>query len=467
MRENPGSWIETAVRPLADNADLQQAAASLLEEAATGGALSMRAQAKGTPMIRPRLDGPDAAVARWDALDAGKRRPWVKWACLAVLAVVSAWAWAGTLNEGLGYWRIYRMFQQIFSMSLSDGKSTLEEGFMRQLNDRGRLLLFGDITKDTRSDRMKGLWDSAPGDPAYFMEYAGAYLSDHSYQLPPDFLETARRLDPDNSWFTYYAAAANLREAVEADRQGKAARDAGAAKTWTIRDPQKLDESIALLHQACGQPRFDSYQTRLIRERIPFIPQAEMAEYLVASCAAVGPMPELSLQLLGKGIAARAWQCGEQGDREGFLRLLADAEMLATQWAGSETGNIIGELVLVSCLSTALPNLHATAEKFGLTGQARQLKLIDERLKQRKTEVKARQHAQASERVEARASVLASFSLLTYVKSPPPITDDELKPGRLADHEVLSRACCLAIWLTFGGGGWACWRSISSGCRGW
>jgi len=431
--ENSRGWIETALRPLADQAELRQAAAGILEET-----------------LGKSPDQAAEAVARWEALDAKPRRPLVKWILVVVPVAVSAWAWTGGVKEGVVYWRINDINQEMFKLSgNTSSREALERRYSRQLNDQGRLLMFGDITKNTLSERKKCLWDSSPDNPGYFIEYASAYLTGHEYQMPPDFLETARRLDPDNSWFTYLAAAVTLRGAVEPQRQSKAARDAGEAKTWTIRDQRKMDEFVALIHRASEQARFDSYQTRMIKERIPFIPRDDFTEYVASGMAAAGCLPELHFQLLGKGISAKAEQCAEQGDREGYLRLLADVKELNTKWADSETGNLIGELVFVSCLTASVPNLHAAAEKLELTEKAGQLKGLDERLKERRKEVRARQSAESGDRAEARASTLLSTSLINSVKSPPPLTDDDLKPGRLTEHEILSRACCLTEWLLF------------------
>lgn len=425
MSESHARWIETAVRPLADNPDLQRAAANLLEDAA--------ANARGNA---------GAALARWEEVDARPRRPWVKWALFAVLAGVSAWAWAEGVKDFREYW-----LSQIRVLSCDEAGS--RQMLSRQLNARGRLLLLGDVTQNTRSERMQGLWDSAPDNPAYFMEYAGAYAKDHE-QLPPGYLETARRLDPANSWFSYFAAAVNLKGVVEANKQNKGDREIGAAKAWTICEQQKLDDSITLLHQASGQARFDSYQTRMLRERMPFIPHADLAEYVVSCFAAIGTLPELMLRDLSKGIAAKSWQCSEQGDREGFLRLLADVDALNTHWADSEPGNIVGELVFMDCLSTTLPNLRAAAEKFELTEQAKRLKVLEQRCKQRKQARKDREKSRVAERVEARASALLSPALFYRVQSPPPLTDADLKPGRLMEHAILARGCCLAAWVVFG-----------------
>jgi hypothetical protein len=77
------------------------------------------------------------------------------------------------------------------------------------------------------------------------------------------------------------------------------------------------------------------------------------------------------------------------------------------------------------------------------------LKGLDGRLKERQQEVRARRSAGSGEHVEARASTLVSTNLTNYVKFPPPLTDDDLKAGRLTDHEFFSRACCLTAWLFF------------------
>ena len=387
------------------------------------------------------------AAAGWEAVDAKPRRPLVKWAFIAALVMVSAWAWTGGVKEGV-VWSWINNIKWYQPGSGASSRKALEDRFSRRLNDQGRLLLLGDITKSTLSERRKCLLDSSPDNPAYLMEYASAYLMDHD-QLPADFLETARRLDPDNSWFTYFAAVVKLAGSVRQQMQTKAAIVAGEAKTWTIRDQQKLDEFIALIHQASGQARFDSYQIRMIEERIPFIPRDDYTEYLASAGAASGSLAYIYFQSLGRGIAAKAEQCAEQGDREGFLRLLADVEELNRKWTDSETGDIIGEEIFVGYLINSLPNLHAAAVKLELTEKAAQLRCLDERLKKRNQEVLARKRAHSEKWMQERTSTWLSAYKNNDVKSPPPLTDDDLKPGRLADHEILSRACCLATWLLF------------------
>ena len=60
----------------------------------------------------------------------------------------------------------------------------------KELTADQRLLLFGDTSKSLPSERMKALWDSDPGNPAYFADYTIRFIRDHE-RIPPDFLATA------------------------------------------------------------------------------------------------------------------------------------------------------------------------------------------------------------------------------------------------------------------------------------
>lgn len=254
--ETRGRLIDTAVRPLADNAELQLAAVALLEEAV------------GKP-----VGNADEVIARWEEVDANKTRPWMKWGFIAVLVALSAWAWTVAAREGITCWRLsqvsdaYRYMPDDYAADLQN----LENCIPWELGRRERLLLFGDTSKDSLTEGMKGLWDSEPENPAFFMEYVLAHWMDH--RCPPTgFLETARRLDPQNSWPTYFAAAANFSSAVKAEQQSSADRDAWIPSKWVVRDQAKLDELLALIHQAAAQPEFDTYQVGMLRLRMPLVP---------------------------------------------------------------------------------------------------------------------------------------------------------------------------------------------------
>lgn len=117
------------------------------------------------------------------------------------------------------------------------------------------------------------------------------------------------------------------------------------------------------------------------------------------------------------------------------------------QGAGAESG-------FIGSLWTTVPRLHASAVALGLPAEAARL---DEILKAMNT---LRQ--KWSEDDDARpdgfyhwfenhsSTLLFEFRKFYSVMWYPKWSAEELKPGRMADHELLSRSCCLFVWLIFG-----------------
>ena len=245
--------IEIAVRPFAGNAEMQLAAAHLLRE-----------------VTASNDDSESEAIHRWEAVDVRKRKAVWRIVLFAVVAVVSAIMLVEATKDILAYVRLYSSMTNF--MTIGPASNPLKS-LAKRLSYSQRLLLFGDSSKPTRAGQMKALWDRAPENPAYFGEYAKAYLSDNS-ALPPDFLETAHRIDPQNSWFTYLAAAVECQGSVEKRKQSSVAKEAGEARTWDIRDKAKLDRALVLLHAARSQPKCQNYVKELTRQRIEILPRS-------------------------------------------------------------------------------------------------------------------------------------------------------------------------------------------------
>ena len=171
--------------------------------------------------------------------------------------------------------------------------------------------------------RAKALWDSEPENPAYFAEYSTAHQREFG-KLPDDFLQTARRLDPDNAWFTYVAAAALGKNSCEDQIQAPSANGTVASSTWKISAPAKLDSAMALLHEARGQPRCQNYQSQMLQRRILLLPQKNLLENL-NSIYAINPITvsnNIRVSMLTLAICARGWQLGENTDTAAFVMLL-------------------------------------------------------------------------------------------------------------------------------------------------
>ena len=295
-------FTETAVRPLADNAEMRLAAARLLSE------------------LTVSNDGNAAeAIQRWDAMDAKKRKPLGRIMLFSILAIVSA---VILIDGGRRVFDKPSVFGLTSDMFYGYPKMT-DEMVSRNLSAGQRLLLFGDASKSTKAEQMKALWDSAPTNPAYFADYARAYLSDYK-KLPLDFLVTARGLDPQNAWFTYVAAGVKAKAAVKIRKRPKGAKAANEPPEWDVIDEAKFNESLALFREARNQSRCESYEAKLLRQRMHLLPGKQPAE-VVHSIGYILGKPgdaEISLRELANAVAAKAWLVGEKNDSPGFRELL-------------------------------------------------------------------------------------------------------------------------------------------------
>ena len=425
MTPSSNPLIETALRPFAGNAEMQLAARHLLSELAIFN------------------DGnADHAIQRWNAIDARKRKPVWRIVLFSVLAVVSAIMLVDSTKDVLAYVRFY---------SIVGTANPNQQQLEKRLSAPQKLLLFGDFSQPTRAGKMKALWDSEPENPAYFSEYVKAYLSDND-KLPPDFLETARRIDPQNSWFTYLAAAVECKDSVKKRTQSKAAKDAGEARTWDIRDQAKLDRALVLLHEARSHPDCRNYVKELTRQRIEILPRSNPTENLYSIAYLAGSVaPDIiSIRHLMDAISAKGWSYGEEADANGLKDLIADSDAFVTALAGIEVSNMVEVLVFKVCADGTAKELSAAAAKLGLAADASRLAETHQRFKEHKIARDARKPEPDREGPIANGALLASLTIPMVSRQmvdPPPLTDNDVEPGRLADHEMFARASCVGAWI--------------------
>ena len=388
------------------------------------------------------------AIQRWDAIDARKRKPVWRIVLFSVMMVVSAIMLVDVTKDMLAYLRLYSSMRNFITIgSANRYKHQLEN----RLDTSQRLLVFGDSSQPTKAGRMKALWDSEPENPAYFGEYAKAYLSDND-TLPPDFLETARRIDPRNSWFTYLAAAVESKGSFEKRTQSKAARDAGEARTWDIRNKAKLDRALALVREARSQPECRDYVKELARQRIEILPRNNPSDNLhsIAYVAGTSAPDIISMRHLTDAISAKGWTLGEEADATGLKSLIEDSDAFVTALAGIEVSNMIEILVFKVCADGTAKELGAAAAKLGLAADATRLTETHRRFQEHKIARESRKPSPDRVGPATNGALLASLSLPMVVRQmvePPPLRDDDVKPGRLADHELFARASCIGVWI--------------------
>jgi hypothetical protein len=430
--------IQSAVRPFSDNVELRHAASDFLEKINTADA-----------------EAAEAMAARWDEADAGKQKSLGSVGLWAGLAAISTAVLITDLREisrfvELGQWSMG------FNLLNPDFPEGPQSRITARLSNREKLLLFGDLSKEKQVERKEALWRSDLENPAYFLEYAGAYIGEHD-KLPPDYLETARRIDPNNAWFTYLAVGIEAREAVKKVRR-KSRRVDGkiiyeAPQTWEILDPARLDHALALFREAAGQSEFNDYSAKMLRKRLLLLPQESLLDQLDSSLSLghCSVFPSLQLRHLGDAVAAGAWNLGEAGDVAGFQQLVRDGDHFLRRFCGSETGTLLDGLVKNVVAFHAAGSFAAAAETLGLEKEAARWKEISDRLNARSQSRDTREFLVDGKPVQ-RGMITGMFGSTVEMvarqsATQVPVSAADLKPLRLLDHELLSWVFSYVTWL--------------------
>jgi hypothetical protein len=428
MPDAPDRLTDAALQPLAAQPELRQAGLRLLEN-----------------MLQAAHPGAAAMIARWELVDARKRRPRWRGVLAVTLVMLSAWVLVGAVAEAWRNKRVLGWFGHFGIGRPAPAHELLGEG----MSERDRFLLFGDLAMGSESERMRTLWQSAAENPAYFAEYAFAYASENR-AFPPEFLATAQRLDPDNSWFTYHAAGLLAKDSVKKDRQTSQAKQAGEAPAWKIVNEAAHKQALALLRDASQQTHFVNRRDEFISARVALLPQSDQISRMAAEVYVSGHAGAVvNMRHLAEAIAAQAWLLGEAGDAAGFESLLGEVDVFIKTLAGVKHPKLLdAQLLKANCLILTR-NLHATALKLGRAEAATQIKSINERFAQW---LKAQESGRTTQALDRRSS-LGNASLLAtrwQVKSPPPLADAGLKPGRMAEHLLAARLGSLAVWVLLG-----------------
>lgn len=430
-------FIEAAVAPLVENSELQVMARREL-----GQSISMAGATGGASL--------DDAAERLESADKKPHAKWWRLTLYAVTAILSV----GILASSAASLLLFRQMTRIIGMFGSMGSGSDPDAFQKQLGrdltPDQQLLLLGDTRRSGAADRIKGLWDSEPGNPAYFADYAAAHLSERA-SLPPAFLDTARKIDPDNGWFPIISAAESARAAIGSS--AGPAKSPGGVKTKAIKDPTKLREALDLLHEAAALERFDNYQSTLLKQRIPLLPKrTDSLDQLVPVAYVAGlTVPSMRLRNLSDAVAAEAIRLAEDKDPAGFKRLVADWRAFTDTYASSDHGYLVDILVAVVMVRGPLKAFHQAATDLGLAEEAAWAKDLDDRFEQWKAATKA--HVDPNEDMALRSSLLSGLTIPVVsgqsVRAPV-LRPEDLAPGRLADHALAGRLLSLAAWLLLG-----------------
>lgn len=424
-------FLTAATAPLGDNAELQVVARRELEECLVDGEAGALAEAA-------------------ERLEATGTSAWPLRSGLFILTAIVSIIVLGVSGRTAILYKEAKKIADPFS-SGSSSEERAEAYLSRDLTAAQRLLLLGDTSKSLPSDRMKALWDSDPGNPAYFADYSIRFIRGHN-RLPPDFLATAAKLDPDNAWFTITAAGVGAKGAVEKKTLSTKARKAGALDEYTILDRARLDETLRLLAKAAAQTRFGSYQADLLEERIRLLPgRTDVASQLVPlSFVARLPSSPSGIVDLSRVVDAAASFAERDRDPDGFRKLAASWEPCLEMIVRDKPGSLIDQMVRDLLVSITSKRFDQTARSLGLEDEMQKWGSRRERLESIREE---RRDLDSGDGIKLRASMLAGLTvpvLSSRTVRARKITDEQLTPGRIADHELFSRLAAAAVWMLLG-----------------
>jgi hypothetical protein len=431
--------IEAATRNLRDNPEHRIAAAGFLET-----------------LRQPGDDEAAKTIARWDEIDSRKPgRPWARAAVVACLLLV-----LGIVGCDLSrFVRVYEWTGWLFELETDSSKVTRKA--LERLSSRAtaeqRFTLFGTAAPADVLNGRKSVWEKHPDDPAQFSFYAMCHLRAYE-SLPEGFLETARRIDPDNAWFVYLAAAMEARRAVQRDPRkyqtvgGKRVAD---PSTWKILKPEAYAKSIELVREAGRLPRFDSYRAANARMALGVLPDGDFEEY-VDSNSYLGQMVlggKLRLRPIMDVLATSSWQAGVEGNRQAYESARDDGERMLRLLMSDETSGIVDELLnqlVAGSMATALAEASASLawEEERMKWQA-----IRDRFQTLHHDKRSREFIVDGQVMDSRhfTGSLVGFAegmagLQRQVAKPPPLSARALRPCRMLEHEMLSWMFC---WIVF------------------
>lgn len=184
-------------------------------------------------------------------------------------------------------------------------------------------------------------------------------------------------------------------------------------------------------------------------------PRTDMVSlFTIASYAFSSLTGIVNLANLHNVLAAGARQCAANQDVAGFHQITDDWEKLVHATARSDD-NVLSLLVARSILTGPAAYFRDAAQTLGLDAEAQRFAVIHERAKADKETRKRRSHDEFSPESLARShgSIVVGMSIPTLanqVKSPPPLIEADLRPGRYADHAMFGRTGSLLAWMLLG-----------------
>jgi hypothetical protein len=436
-------FITAAVAPLGDNAEMRLMAErelrSILED------------------TKPAIPASSLEVAAGNLERALSRtRGRIALYCLTAVASVAMLipVWRDYRRLEVARYHVFAMTDAAGALPMMPFVNRADEklpGIFGEFSVNEIKLLFGDPSKAGDFDQFKVLAVLDPKRAAFHAEYA-RHFCEWRNPLPMDYLDTADRLDPDNSWFRYLAAGIAARDGV-GERSMRSKRGAGIAEVvpFQILKPKALDEAIRLLGEAARLPDYQPYRRELLAERLAIFPPGndvlgrKLARHYLSDLGSEGLRIHSEM---AQAVSVRAYELAMAGDSEGFLRLVNAWEVFCRRSLEAEPVTWMEPFYIGHSLRLAAEHLATAAKDLGLQEEEARYALIQQTFEARRAAVKAT-YKNEWDRKRGGMERWQFVNRFNSVGNPPPIPDADLMAASLAEHAMLARLLSTAVWLLF------------------
>ncbi|MFD0895490.1 hypothetical protein KBB96_19855 [Luteolibacter ambystomatis] len=435
-------FLDAAVRPFSDNPELQIHARRELEE---------------------RIDPASTENPSWDS--AAERlqhhdRKWWRGKAGFIFLILILVAFFTCFYPGL----IKLIKAKGTLESLVDGSggsethAEIRERISKGMTMDQRLILFGTSSDNSGKVADEELWQRHPDNPCYLAGYARAYTVEHG-TLPPDYLETAARIDPDNGWFPAHAATILASRSVKAEPRTEEEKKARKPKQWKILDPAGLDQAVALLVKARSLPLFESYTNERFAERIALLPPAnDFGSYIDrVAIAARAPMAGLWSQKLIEVIGPQAQRLAEEDKKEELHDLLLVWKDLNPRML-ADSNELTGILAVYATTRACVGAFREAARRLDLGETSQSLEPLYEAIEADYQKRPLIDSSALEELADKHGNMLSVTILPVFARqanAAPVIDGESLKPIRLFDHAWGGRLLYLGLFSLMG---------IAAGC---
>lgn len=419
-------------------------------------------RAAAEQVVESQLTEDEVRLARsYSNLLASDRRP--RWLMIA-LSIVMILVWMA-----LVFIPAYRLSKTgsdfvtaIDYMQSMDGDYhtwLLQSSYFSDHNEADLLLLFGDYKRATKSDRLKGAWESEPDNPGLYIEYLNVYVG-HFESYPTDMLTVAERIDPENALFPTLQLAemadACTKKVDSAESESTPSISPVLRKHYAITDMTKHQAAMDLFYTIVKMPRLESHTLALHKRRLPLIQRDEqdwLTRWMPLGYLYTLTVHSLRYQKVINLIRAEAYRCEREKDAEALKRLIP-AWQAFCRMQHTDILTLVDGIVLRACIESPCEDFAAAAKACGLEEVESGFVALR---KQRDAENEARYNVpdEISFSADKEASILSQLSMDVVAKQ----VNDRNKlpapnfgPDRRADHAffngLVAALACLMLVLS-------------------